>query len=125
MARKRGRKEEEKEQGEREESKKRRREEKKGKEGKKERVNEGRKEGKWNGGRKGGKEGGSQLKPQIFTRTSSVQWQSQENITKPLTLWQEVREGEERLMSATVKHRKTRVGECYLETRGGSLSHRG
>jgi hypothetical protein len=35
-------------------------------------------------------------------------------------LCQEGREGEERLMSATVKQRKTRVGECYLETRGGS-----
>jgi hypothetical protein len=28
--------------------------------------------------------------------------------------------GEERLMRATVKLRKTRVGECYLETRDGS-----
>jgi hypothetical protein len=28
--------------------------------------------------------------------------------------------GEERLMSAIVKQRKTRVGECYLETREGS-----
>jgi hypothetical protein len=28
--------------------------------------------------------------------------------------------GEERLMSATVKQRKTGVEECYLETRGGS-----
>jgi hypothetical protein len=29
-------------------------------------------------------------------------------------MWQEGREGEQRLMSATVKQRKTRVGECYL-----------
>jgi hypothetical protein len=35
-------------------------------------------------------------------------------------LWQEGREEEERLMSATVKQRKTGVGECYLETREGS-----
>jgi hypothetical protein len=35
-------------------------------------------------------------------------------------MWQEGREGGERLMSATVKQRKTRVGKCYLETRGGS-----
>jgi hypothetical protein len=33
-------------------------------------------------------------------------------------MWQEGREREERLMSATVKQRKTRVEECYLETRG-------
>jgi hypothetical protein len=33
--------------------------------------------------------------------------------------------GEERFMSATVKQRKTRVGECYLETRGGSPCPRG
>jgi hypothetical protein len=38
---------------------------------------------------------------------------------------QEVREGEKRLMSSTVKQRKTRVGECYLETRGGSPHPRG
>jgi hypothetical protein len=35
-------------------------------------------------------------------------------------VWQEGREGEERLMSAIMKPRKTGVGECYLETRGGS-----
>jgi hypothetical protein len=29
-----------------------------------------------------------------------------------LIVWQEGREGEERLMSATVKQRKTGVGEC-------------
>jgi hypothetical protein len=29
-------------------------------------------------------------------------------------MWQEGREGEERLMSATVKQMKTGVGECYL-----------
>jgi hypothetical protein len=33
--------------------------------------------------------------------------------------------GEERLMSAIVKQRKTGVGECYLETRGGSPRPRG
>jgi hypothetical protein len=33
--------------------------------------------------------------------------------------------GEERLMSATVKQRKTGVGKCYLEIRGGSLHLRG
>jgi hypothetical protein len=40
-------------------------------------------------------------------------------------MWQEGREGEERLMSATVKQRKTRVGECHLETTGGSPCYRG
>jgi hypothetical protein len=40
-------------------------------------------------------------------------------------MWQEGREGGERLMRATVKQRKTGVGECYLETRGGSLHLRG
>jgi hypothetical protein len=37
----------------------------------------------------------------------------------------EVREGKETLMSATVKQRKTRAGECYLETREGSPHPRG
>jgi hypothetical protein len=36
-------------------------------------------------------------------------------------VWQEGREGKERLMSATLKQRKNRVRECYLETREGSL----
>jgi hypothetical protein len=40
-------------------------------------------------------------------------------------LWQEGREGEERLMSVIVKQRKTGVGECYLETRGESPHLRG
>jgi O-glycosyl hydrolase len=35
-------------------------------------------------------------------------------------LWQEGREVEERLMSGTVKQRKTGVRECCLETRAGS-----
>jgi hypothetical protein len=33
--------------------------------------------------------------------------------------------GEERVISATGTQRKTRVGECYLETRGGSPRPRG
>jgi hypothetical protein len=37
-----------------------------------------------------------------------------------LVLWKEGREWEERLMSVTVKQRKTGIGECYLDTRGGS-----
>jgi hypothetical protein len=37
-------------------------------------------------------------------------------------LWQEGREGEERLMSATVKQRKTGVGECYLKPEEGHLT---
>jgi hypothetical protein len=40
-------------------------------------------------------------------------------------LWQEGREREERFKSAKVKQRKTRVGECCLETRGGSHCPRG
>jgi hypothetical protein len=40
-------------------------------------------------------------------------------------LWQEGREGEGILMSAIVKQRKTRVRECYLETRKGSPHPRG
>jgi hypothetical protein len=39
-----------------------------------------------------------------------------------LVVWQEGREAEERFMSATVKQRKTGVGECYPETRGGHLA---
>jgi hypothetical protein len=37
-------------------------------------------------------------------------------------MWQEGSEGEGRLMSATVKQRKTGVGECYLETEKGHLT---
>jgi hypothetical protein len=40
-------------------------------------------------------------------------------------MWQEGREGEERLMSASVKQRKTGVGDCYLETREESPHARG
>jgi hypothetical protein len=40
-------------------------------------------------------------------------------------VWEEGKEGEERLMSGTVKQRKTGVGECYLEIRGGSPHPRG
>jgi hypothetical protein len=40
-------------------------------------------------------------------------------------LWQQGREGEERLISAIIKQRKTGVGGCYLETRGGSPHPRG
>jgi hypothetical protein len=36
-----------------------------------------------------------------------------------VVVWQEDRKGEEQLMSATVKQRKTGVGEYYLETREG------
>jgi hypothetical protein len=40
-------------------------------------------------------------------------------------VWQEGREGEESSMSATVKQRKTGVGDYYLVTRGGSPRLRG
>jgi hypothetical protein len=42
-----------------------------------------------------------------------------------LILWQEGREGKQKLMSATVKEKKTRVGECSLETGKGSPGSRG
>jgi hypothetical protein len=48
-----------------------------------------------------------------------------EAMTFQEKLWQEGREGEERLMSVIVKQRKTGVGECYLETRGESPHLRG
>jgi hypothetical protein len=37
-------------------------------------------------------------------------------------MWQEGREEEGRLVSATVKQRKTRVVECYLESEKGYLT---